>query len=47
MKIENCDLKIHIVLNVPHTPSLFDLLALVRRHPLYLLLRVCRELCFE
>jgi len=29
-----------------HTTTLFDLLALVRRHPLYFLLRVRRELCF-
>jgi len=28
------------------TTSLFDLLALVKCHPLYILLRVRRELCF-
>jgi hypothetical protein len=27
-------------------PTIFDLPALVRHHPLYFLLRVCRELCF-
>jgi hypothetical protein len=29
-----------------HAPPVFDLPALVRRHPLYILLRVRRELCF-
>ena len=28
------------------SPTIFDLLALVRCHPLYILLRVRRELCF-
>ena len=29
-----------------HLATIFDLLALVRHHPLYILLRVRRELCF-
>ena len=29
-----------------HSTPIFDLLALVRCHPLYILLRVRRELCF-
>ena len=29
-----------------HRPSILDLLALVKCHPLYILLRVRRELCF-
>ncbi len=29
-----------------HLTTIFDLLALVRHHPLYILLRVRRELCF-
>ena len=36
-----------ITRSVMRTPPIFNLLALVRRHPLYILLRVRRELCFR